>query len=247
MNFPVGAIVPSGYYDNDRAIWVASENGQVIQVVGVTGGRPTWMWTGTARPTGRAALAALGITAAEQQALAPLYQPGQSLWRMPLSHFSTYDFNPSYGQRLVANAIAPPNPAPQFYQPPDKPDLLCLDHRRAGPDPGRVDRVGRYPMDLVYGATRAPGRKEAYTLKFPVTGPMPCPRASSGHGGDTLSRAIGITGRCRRRADQDHVHIWDGRDAYGREVQGTVPVTVRSVTITSSRTGRPAARSTASA
>ena len=33
----------------------------------------------------------------ERHELAQLYQPGQSLWRVPISHFSKYDFNWPYG------------------------------------------------------------------------------------------------------------------------------------------------------
>ena len=42
LGFPVGSIVPSGYYDRQKAAWVPSPNGRVIKIVSVTGraGRP---------------------------------------------------------------------------------------------------------------------------------------------------------------------------------------------------------------
>ena len=38
LGFPVGSIVPSGYYDRQKAAWIPSPNGRVIKIVGVTGG-----------------------------------------------------------------------------------------------------------------------------------------------------------------------------------------------------------------
>ena len=43
------------------------------------------------------ALAALGITDAEREKLATLYTPGQSLWRVPITHFSPFDCNWPFG------------------------------------------------------------------------------------------------------------------------------------------------------
>ena len=38
LGFPVGTIVPSGYYDRQKAAWIPSPNGRVIKIVSVTGG-----------------------------------------------------------------------------------------------------------------------------------------------------------------------------------------------------------------
>ena len=47
-------------------------------------------------------LAALGITTAERQQLAALYTPDQSLWRMPIPHFTDWDANWGWGPPLGA-------------------------------------------------------------------------------------------------------------------------------------------------
>src|SRR5436309_3335991 len=33
LNFPVGGIVPVGYYDRDQALWIPSDNGRVVQII----------------------------------------------------------------------------------------------------------------------------------------------------------------------------------------------------------------------
>ncbi|HEX8203929.1 MAG TPA: Ig-like domain-containing protein, partial [Isosphaeraceae bacterium] len=38
LGLPVGEIVPSGYYDKDRGMWVASENGKVIRILSLANG-----------------------------------------------------------------------------------------------------------------------------------------------------------------------------------------------------------------
>ena len=40
-----------------------------------------------------AQLTALGVTAEERARIATLYTAGQSLWRVPLTHFSPWDCN----------------------------------------------------------------------------------------------------------------------------------------------------------
>ena len=38
LHFPVGQVVPVGYYDPDQGAWVASGNGRIVQILAVTGG-----------------------------------------------------------------------------------------------------------------------------------------------------------------------------------------------------------------
>jgi len=94
LGFPVGAVVPSGYYDFGRQAWMASDNGRVLKLLGVdAGGRATLDANGDAAPDSAAQLAALGVTDDERVTLATTYSVGHSVWRMPLQHFSPVDFN----------------------------------------------------------------------------------------------------------------------------------------------------------
>src|SRR5208283_1710277 len=39
LNFPIGGIVPAGYYDRQRGQWIPLDNGRVIKVLGITDDR----------------------------------------------------------------------------------------------------------------------------------------------------------------------------------------------------------------
>ena len=39
LNFPVGMAVPTGYYDRERGVWIASDNGRVVRILSESGGR----------------------------------------------------------------------------------------------------------------------------------------------------------------------------------------------------------------
>src|SRR6185436_11902909 len=97
LGLSVGTGVPVGYYDNDAATWIPSENGRVIKVVSISGGLADLDTNGDATADSAAALTALGITTAEQQQLAAVYTVGQSLWRVPLTHLSRWDCNLNAG------------------------------------------------------------------------------------------------------------------------------------------------------
>ncbi|HKH43475.1 MAG TPA: hypothetical protein VKM72_02310, partial [Thermoanaerobaculia bacterium] len=93
LGFPVGGAVPVGYYDRKLAAWIPSENGRVLQILGIANGLADLDVDGSGAPADPSALSALGITDAERGALASLYAPGQSLWRVPVAHFTPWDFN----------------------------------------------------------------------------------------------------------------------------------------------------------
>src|SRR5205085_11485116 len=38
LSFPVGGIVPVGYYDRLKAAWIPSDNGRVIKILSIDGG-----------------------------------------------------------------------------------------------------------------------------------------------------------------------------------------------------------------
>ena len=82
VRFPVGSLVPTGFYDRGTGLWVASDNGRVIKVISIAGGLADLDLDGNGTIDDATALAALGITDAERQRLASLYTPGQELWRV---------------------------------------------------------------------------------------------------------------------------------------------------------------------
>lgn len=97
LNFPVGMAVPSGYFDREQGQWIASDNGKVIKVLSETATDVVLDTDGDGFGDSDSMLAALGITASERGKLVELYNPGQSIWRTPVTHFSVYDFNWPFG------------------------------------------------------------------------------------------------------------------------------------------------------
>ena len=97
IHAPTGSGVPVGYYDRARGQWVASKNGRVIAVLSESAGRAVLDVTGSGSAATAAQLTALGITDAELTQLASLYEPGATLWRVLIPHFTPWDCNWPYG------------------------------------------------------------------------------------------------------------------------------------------------------
>jgi hypothetical protein len=110
MNFPVGINVPSGAYDKTTGQWVGSTSGRIVKILSITGGTANLDVTGTGQPATDPQYAALGITLAERQSLATLYAVNQTLWRVPLIHFSSWDSNWPFGP--PGDASGPSGPPP---------------------------------------------------------------------------------------------------------------------------------------
>ena len=150
LGLPVGAAVPSGSYDPSTGAWGASNDGVVIKVLSTAGGTATLDVTGSGSAATPAQLSALGITPDELQAIAANFQAGDTLWRVPLMHFSSWDFNflPSEEQPALP-------PTPGTDTPPT--DESC--DAPAGPPScataARWPRTSRWPAPATRSTIRA--------------------------------------------------------------------------------------------
>ncbi len=97
LNIPVGTNVPSGFYDPQQGIWKPSTNGRIVKILSVSGGQANLDINGNGVPATDPEYAAFGIDAAERQQLAISFSVNQSLWRVPLNHFSAWDSNFGFG------------------------------------------------------------------------------------------------------------------------------------------------------
>ncbi len=224
LNLPVGIVVPVGSYDRDRGTWLANDNGRVIKILSISGGLANLDIDGSGTPASAAALAALGVTDAERQQLASLYSAGQSLWRVPISHFSPWDYNYPYG---------PPAGARGAGQPPASNRPVDCPQRRTGSTIecqnqilGESVGINGSPFRLHYSSERVPGNQAANTLKIPVSGmsvPVSLKRI------DLEIKVAGqlFTPTLPAAANQTYSFTWNSQDAYGRTLQGSQPVNVR--------------------
>ncbi|MEK6195202.1 MAG: NHL repeat-containing protein, partial [Deltaproteobacteria bacterium] len=106
LGFDVGEIVPVGYYDRDRGVWVPSDNGVVVKLLdtdsdGIVDALDA---NGDDNPDD---LNSNGSFSDEVKGLndAGTYQPDSTYWRVIVSHFTPWDTNWPYGP--PAGAISP--------------------------------------------------------------------------------------------------------------------------------------------
>jgi len=225
LNFPVGGTVPAGYYDRSSSLWIPSLNGRVIKVLSIIEGSAQLDTNGDAVADDPAILAALGITPDERIQLAALYAAGQSLWRVPVQHFTPWDLNWPYGP--PAGARPPALPEIKIYWSQSGSCTIpgsVIDCQNQSL--GEMVPITGTPFKLHYQSDRVRGRADAYKLDIAVSG------TSLPAGVKRLDVELEVAGRKFVESFSPGANLktsftWDGLDAYGRALQGRQPVTVR--------------------
>lgn len=222
LDFPVGGVVPAGFYDRDKSAWLPSGDGKVIRVLSTVGGIAQLDTNGDGAVDDAAALAALKITDNERIELAGLYAGGISLWRVPIPHFTPWDYNWPYGP--PEDAENPKQPDPDKDDPENDPCtqkgsiIECQNQVLAE----RIPLVGT-PFELNYSSDQVPGRKAFLDVNLSgATIPASLRR---------IRLLIGIAGQNHAfsfaaAANLKHRFVWDGKDAYGRIVTGSQKATI---------------------
>lgn len=231
LNFTAGTVVPSGFYDRSNGTWIASQSGRVIKILDTTGAIATLDIDGD--DIADDAFAGLGITDAERQKLAELYAAGSYLWRVPVSHFSPFDFNWAWG--LDSGAVPPTgfsnNPDGNHPNtPPSDPcqvpggSVIGVESQCLGEDLSITGTSHK----LNYKTNRVEGYRYESELEIPLIDATVPPTL------DQIILTIQVSGReFVFRFDQDpatpdpdivpdltKTFVWDGLDAYGRKVRG---------------------------
>ncbi|MEM6559773.1 MAG: DUF4215 domain-containing protein, partial [Myxococcota bacterium] len=214
LDFDVGEPVPVGRYDYSISAWVAEPNGIVMAIAAINNGvaELDLNENSGADPS---LYGQFGVTLAEREQLAAEYNVGDELWRVGLTHFSPYDYNWSFG-------------FPGDAEPPD--GTVGTDDS-SSPCTNEVDgsviecenRVLRKHvdvpgtgMDLVYSSDRVRGAEQLRSLRFRETTPKSTSVVDE-------YRSVQVAGRfffCEN-SECDDTLVWDGRDAFGRYVQGS--------------------------
>jgi len=227
LGMPVGSGVPVGIYNFREQAWEAHDDGRVIEIEGVDGnGRAEIDADLNDGPDSDGDLAALGFTDQERLQLALAYPVGKTLWRAPVPHFSTIDLNWPF--KLPAGA-----------GPWNQPDFGCWEGDCPKCDcPGEVcpenscvatsTPVVGTADSLHHTSERSPGFSPAYTATIPLTG------ADLNPGLSGVQVEYSIAGQRVRRSFPASSSLtdsftWDGKDAYGRTVQGKQRLRVRIV------------------
>ena len=224
LNMPVGIQVPVGYYDRDKSAWIPANDGRVIKILRITNELAELDTTGNGTADNGATL---GVTEDERRQLATLYAGDKTLWRVPLAHLSTYDTNYAWSPSRAARRRNRRRPRTGAQQDPDHPDKQC--HSIIGCQDqtlGEAVGVVGTPFSLHYASDRTPGRVSANTLTIPLSGatvPSVLKR---------IELEVTVAGRTFKQtfpaaANQSTTFVWDGRDSYGRKLQGQQIASIR--------------------
>ncbi|MEK6247240.1 MAG: hypothetical protein N2C12_03615, partial [Planctomycetales bacterium] len=223
LDFPVGLAVPTGYYDRSRSAWVASDNGLVIEIVGETTGLADVDLDGDGIADTGQNLADLGITDDERENLATLYEPLQSLWRVPIAHFTPWDHNWPYSQPDDAKPPRVDDPE-QDNGLDKKVKVKCTDKSSIiecqSQILGEKMAVIGTPFRLNYRSDRMPGYAAARSARFFLsneTVPASLKR---------IELNYSIAGQSHKllfppEPEQSTAIFWDGMDVYGRKLGGS--------------------------
>lgn len=169
----------------------------------------------------------VSATDAELENIASLYEPGQSLWRTRITHFSPWDLNWPY---------YPPEDAKES----DAPEADGEDEKTGEQEDcqGGASTIGCQsatlneaiavvgtPFGLHYRSSRTPGRRGGYRLDIPVSGasvPAILKRIdlTVSVGGQIIRQSLGAA------PGQRVPFTWNGQDVYGRAIQGTTPAVI---------------------
>ena len=226
LHFEVGGDIPSGAYDRTTGQWVASASGRVVKILSLTSGTANLDVNGNGVPATDPQYAALGINTAERQTLATLYAVNQSLWRVPIIHFSPWDSNWPYGPPPDAG---PPGGGPPSNgdAPPDDQDECdgCIIGAQGQTLGEELSIVGS-PFKLRYSSDRKTGRVAARSINVPLSG------AALPASLKRIELTVTVAGRTFTQSfpaqiNQSTVFTWDGLDTYGRTMQGKQTAMVR--------------------
>jgi len=223
LQFPAGTIVPAGYYDPDRATWVPGDNGIVLKIIAVNAGAASIDVSGDGVAEDQATLTSLGIDATEVTLLSEKYKAGTSVWRVPLAHFSPWDFNWGFGPPPDAEV---PNPDVSGGDTDDcqtnaSGSIIGCESQTLGEAVG----VPGPPLTLHYQSERMPGRRDSHALEIQLSG------ATLPSSVKSILLEVEVLGKVTERSYLPAPNLsdefdWDGTDAWGRTWQGRQLATV---------------------
>lgn len=225
LHSPVGSHVPVGYYDERAGRWVPSNDGLVIAIVGVTDSGAAEIDTdGDGVAEEPETLESLEIDSAELTQLMTQYAVGDTVWRVMVDHFSVWDFNFNVQalMRALSRALGGTLKWLKLLASPcfSQGSIIECENRVLGE---RLGITGS-PYTLNYRSFRAPGDLAIRSVRVPVLGDSVPP------GLRRIVLTLDVAGKrfevdhAVQTSDEDVVLTlaWDGLDAFGRTVQGSV-------------------------
>ena len=230
LKMRVGTTVPVGSYRVEGDSWDAGASGVVVAVVDA-GGMLGLDVDGDGQADTGVKLDAFAITQGEIDALGGIAKAGDSLWRAPLAHFTSVDFN--WG------VVPPPGAGPANGGSPTASTDAEGDCTHSTTIKGAswiecenqtlhddIALTGT-AMGLHYSSARARGRTAAFTLNIPITGDTVPPNVKRAEVDVDVLGAPTHTEYTTVGPRLTNTFAWDGKDAWGRTWLGRTMAHVR--------------------
>ncbi|HKY34627.1 MAG TPA: RHS repeat-associated core domain-containing protein [Polyangiaceae bacterium] len=217
LGLPVGSPIPMGYYERGKGHWQKEQAGRVIQVVGVTDDEADVDVDGDGEADDEETLRKLHILHGTRRELARRYEPGAKVWHIPVEHFSPQFADIPTGTKPTAEA---PTVNAATVRPIDEPTRhgsLLVERQALGQAFG-LGLAGT-PFSLRYQSDRTSEYRNGFRVDFPVIG------KKIPEGLKSVNVTVRIAGQTLRETfkpepDKRAVVDWNGKDAFGRFVQG---------------------------
>ncbi|MEZ0391293.1 MAG: PKD domain-containing protein [Pseudobdellovibrionaceae bacterium] len=220
LNFPPGAAVPVGSYSNKIGAWIAENDGIVAKVINIQNNQAVLSFESDNSPATPEQLSRLGITAGELTKIAENYSTGKSFWRARMTHLSPYDLNVlSRIPQEDPPAVPPGPPSPPSCGGSSSGSIIGLTDCSLGEE---ISLPG-LPTKLHYNSVTKPGRLSEKNITVPLyTGTFP-----SNSSIENIHLKIEVAGQVYEKdfAPESNLlttWLWDGKDAFGRQVSGNV-------------------------
>jgi RHS repeat-associated protein len=226
LGFATGTGMPVGAYDPARGVWSGIPNGIVLKILSVASGVAEIDADGDGAADTEAQLAVLGITVLERRTLAATYVAGEVLWRSPVPHFTSFDCNRPL--RLPRDARFPGLRDPRAPGGEGVDDGCDADgsivqcHNQTLGEDIPINGTSYF---LHYQSDRQAGRKTENSIDIALSDDRIPASATA------ITLEVAIAGRTVHQSfpptpNQHTVFTWDGKDAYGRLVQGRATASI---------------------
>jgi YD repeat-containing protein len=219
LGFDVGEIVPVGYYDRDRGVWVASDNGRVVKLLDLNadGTVDALDSNGDGNPDD---LNNNQDYSDEVKGLndSTKYSAGKTFWRVSLTHFTPWDCN--WPMFIWADAISPNATGPGNVD--QKKDLCKDDNKTVNSYVNCRSRIYNEDIDIPgTGLTLHYASNQVADYKNIIT--VPASGATVPASLQKIIVRLTIAGRTFVKilpatANQTAEFSWDGLDYLGKRV-----------------------------
>ena len=227
IGFDVGMVVPVGSYDRTTGQWIPEDDGLVVRLLDTDGDGAIDALDADGDDVaddldtdGDCADEVFGVAAAGQ------YTPGDTVWRVAIAHFTSYDFNCSLS--LPLDAIGPNPPKDPFVGDDSLPQPCPVN---IGSAVNSRERVLHEDLDLPgtgLSLHYATDRTTDYFHRIIVPASGDTVPASL----DKIIVEVAVAGRVLRQElapapDLIAEFVWDGLDVLGNPMRSTATATIR--------------------